>query len=253
MRKRRADPSVFDEPHLLAGHVPDPSEAKAERAIARDRASDDRVQHSVWDEPGIASELAGGPADDAETYAGWLERGRRATSAGRSWAVTLGLMLAAGPWAVLGAIYGSGVSLSSIIAIVLAAPIVEEVMKSAATLTVLERRPYLFQSPVQILLCCAGAGLAFATLENLLYIYVYIPGGTGAPATPGIQAWRWTVCTALHTGCATVTGMGLVRIWRDVWERRARPRLTLGSHYLTTAIAIHAVYNSLALVFELSR
>ncbi|NQT85143.1 PrsW family intramembrane metalloprotease [bacterium] len=250
MRKRRADPSVFAEPHLRAGHMPDPSEAKAEAALARRKPADDGAEHTVWDEPGIAPELAGSPSPDDVTYGSWLDQRRAETSAGRSWAVTVGLMLAAGPWAILGALYGSGQTISSIVAIAFVAPLVEEMMKVAAALTVVERRPFLFRNPVQILLCCAGAGAAFATLENLLYIYVYIPAATGAAPTAATVAWRWGVCTALHMGCACIAGMGLVRVWRDVWERKARARLTFGFPCLAIAIAIHGLYNTLALVLQ---
>jgi hypothetical protein len=250
MRKRRADPSVFAEPHLRDGHAPDPSEAKAEAALAHRKPADDEAEHTVWDEPGIAPELAGSPSTDDVTYARWLDRRRAETSPERSWAVTLGLMLAGGPWAVLGAMYGSGQTFSSIVAIVFVAPLVEELMKVAAALTVVERRPFLFRNPAQILLCCVGAGAAFAALENLLYTYAYIPAATGAAPTAGMLAWRWGVCTALHMGCAFIGGLGLVRIWRDVWERKARARLPLGFPCLVIAIAVHGVYNTFALIIQ---
>ena len=63
------DPSVFHEPHLRDGDfVADPSEqtaTPAERLAEHGLGLDDRVDHTVWDEPGLSSELAGGLPDDA--------------------------------------------------------------------------------------------------------------------------------------------------------------------------------------------
>jgi len=248
MRKRRSDPSVLGEPHLRAGpHVPDPSEARAARVLDKARASadaeDQRVEHTVWDEPGLSPELAGQAPPAQLTYSRWLEKRRGEVSGARSWGVTLALALAAGPWAVLGAFYGSGQTAFSLIVIVLIGPTVEEVMKTAAAMYVIERRPFLFKSPVQIAVCVVAGALVFATLENLLYLNVYVP-----QPPVWLVRWRWSVCVALHVGCTLVAGLGLMRIWRDTWERRARPRLVLGFPYLVTAIVIHGTYNALAVV-----
>ena len=62
---------------------------------------------------------------------------------------------------------------------------------------------------------------------------------------------RWTVCVGLHMGCALVAGLGLMRIWRDVWARRARSRLPLAMPYLFAAVAVHGVYNALAIAFQM--
>jgi hypothetical protein len=246
------DPSVFDEPHYRGGpHRPDPSEARADDALARAAAGrhpDETVEHSVWEEPGIDPALAGTPGADELTYARWLRKRAAATPAALTWAVTLGLALVAGPWAILGALMGSGQTLWSILAIVFFAPVVEEVMKTAAVMVVVEKKPYLFRHPVQILLCLAAGALVFACVENVLYLYIRIED-----PEPWIRAWRWQVCTLVHLCCTLIAGCGIVRIHRDTWRRMARPRLTLAFPWLSAAIAAHGAYNAFAVAVAVLR
>lgn len=244
------DPNIFDEPHMRGTpHQADPSEARADRNLEadrrRDQALDRQIEHSVWDEPGIAPELAGDVPADQMTYAEWLDFRRSQTPLAHTWLVTLGIALAAGPFAIIGAFYGSGQTTFSIIAICVFAPIVEEVMKTAAAMYVVEKKPFFFRSSVQILICALAGGLAFATIENLLYLHVYIPN-----PSQRIIVWRWTICTAMHTTCTFITGIGMVRIWRDTWTRHARPRLTFAFPFLLTAIIIHGGYNAFAVLYH---
>jgi len=55
---------------------------------------------------------------------------------------------------------------------------------------------------------------------------------------------------AVHMGCSLVAGMGVIRVWRDCWERMDRPRLWMAFPYQVVAIAIHAVYNAAAVAFS---
>ena len=165
----------------------------------------------------------------------------------QTWAVTAAVALMAGPWAILGAVWGSGQSLFQLLLVIFFGPAAEEVMKTAAAMYVVEKRPYWFRSRLQIALCCLAGGVAFATIENLMYLHVYIPD-----PTPGIIWWRWTVCTAMHTVCSFVAGLGLMRIWHNTWQRRRRPELTLGYPYLVAAILIHGSYNSFAIYLAMS-
>lgn len=238
------------EPHLRdGGFRPDPSEEKAWRAL-RDRGpmpEAERAEQGVWDEPALSRELAGPTPDGALTYESWLVRRRAQTTVARTWGVTLLLAVAAGPWALLGAFWGSGQTVSTFVAAVIFAPLVEETMKTAAALWVVEKRPYLFTSRLQIALCVLAAGFVFAVVENLMYLNVYVPD---PPA--GLAAWRWTVCTALHMGCAFVGGLGLMRIWGRTTATYTPPRISLGYPYLACAMVIHGTYNAGAVLLEMS-
>ena len=251
MRGPSSDPSINEEPHRRAGsQQPDPTETKADRLLRRNNSAlsdDEKVEHTVWDEPGLSHELAGNPKPGELMYATWLDERRARTSAARSWGIICLLALLSGPWAVLGAIWGSGQTAFSVLALVVFAPVVEEAMKLAAAAYVVEKRPFLFRSRLQILICALASGLAFAAIENLLYLHVYIPN-----PSPSQVAWRWTICTGLHAGCSLIGGLGLARIWKDVWARRGRARQPLGFPYLVTAIIIHGTYNGVVLLFYIA-
>ena len=244
-----SDPSIFSKPHLLDdGYGIDPSEAAADRVLGEYEgpATDaEHVQNSVWEEPIFSEELAGPVPESELTYSRWLVEQRGATSVGRSWIITLGIALLAGPWAVLGAFWGSGQTGFSVLAIVVFAPVVEETTKIALALYVVEKYPYLFRGALQIALCAVAGGLAFATVENLLYQHVYLDD-----PSPGLLAWRWTICTAMHTGCAFVSGLGLIRILRDTWKRRKPPRLSIAFPYFVISMVIHGLYNLFAILLS---
>ncbi len=252
-RGRGQDPSVTAEPHLRpggAGFTADPGEARAERALRRERGRDDpaRADHSVWDEPGLSPELLQPLARrGGQGYARWLGEGVARTRPGRSWAVTALCALAAGPFGVVGALLGGEGSPFALLALVVFGPVAEEVLKVAVPLLLVEQRPYLFRHGAQLLLCGLGGGLLFAGVENLLYLHVYVPD-----ASAELVAWRWSVCVLLHAGCSIIASLGVARVWRDALQRRARPRLQLGLRYTITAAVIHGTYNGAALLLSLS-
>ncbi len=155
------------------------------------------------------------------------------------------MALAAGPFAVLGALLGTGDALLAIVLITVVGPVTEEIMKIALPLWVVERRPYLFRNSAQIALCGAFSGLAFAALENVLYLEIRIPNPPAA-----LVQWRWTVCVALHMGCSRIAAMGVQRVWRETMQSLTRPKLALAMPYVVTAIVVHGSYNALAVLLE---
>ena len=239
------DPSVFDEPHLTGDFAPDPSEMHVAGQPQEPVTSEGRADHNVWDEPGMDGGLAGVAPSGTGRFAELLEARQAETGFAKSWLVTLGVALAAGPWAVLGAFYGSGQTVFSFLAIVAIGPMVEEVMKVALALWVVERKPWLFRGRFQILAVGLLAGLSFASLENLVYLYIYIPD-----PSPEIVAWRLTVCTALHVGCSVIAAMGLMKAWQGAVTERRRADLTIAFPYIITAVVIHGVYNFIAILID---
>lgn len=239
---------VDQEPHFRDGpRAPDPSEHRAWKTLRRRGpvSEGEAAENSVWDEPAHSAELSGGTPDGALTYETWLVKRRYSTSVARTWGVTVALALAAGPWAVLGSFWGAGETPWGLLALIVFAPLVEETMKTAATTWVVEKRPFLFGSRVQIAVCCLGSGLAFAAIENLIYLNVYVPD-----PSPALVAWRWSVCMAMHAGCTFVAGLGLMRIWKRTMDHRTPPRLSLGAPCLVAAMAIHGAYNGAAILLE---
>ena len=97
------------------------------------------------------------------------------------------------------------------------------------------KAPLPVQTVPQILFCAACGGFAFAGIENLIYLYVYVPEHTLA-----FLKFRWTVCVGLHVACSLVAGVGLARIWDNAIRNRQRPKLawaSLGSSSQSQAMA----------------
>jgi hypothetical protein len=229
--------------------IPSPSttsgNAKSFETGSDARADGDWPLDSVWNEPTMAGRVASDGGEAVASFARWLAEGRSRFGLARSWLATLGLGLAAGPLAVISAFWGAGQTLISVLAITVFGPLVEELGKIMAALVTVERRPFVFRNPWQILFCCVAGGAVFAVIENLLYLHVR----AGTPS-PELIYWRWTVCTGLHIGCSLIAGWGVVRVWQDVWRRQGPAQVEVGYPYWITAIVIHGAYNAFALIFE---
>lgn len=206
----------------------------------------DRVLHSVWDEPAFSPELMSTTAapQARESYATWLASRAAGMSDSQSWIYVLLLAMAAGPFGLLGAMFGElfeggGGEIGGL---VFFGPMFEELTKVAVLTVMIERRPYIFKRARQVMLCALAGGVAFAVLENVLYLKVYVPDPSEA-----LIYWRWTVCVALHSGCSMIAGLGLVRVWRRTMAHKTRPNLAQGTPLMVTAIVLHGVYNAAAL------
>lgn len=253
MDKPSKDPSVFDEPHLRDQNFQlDPSESKAVENLVGDNAlkdlKEEELEHGVWDEPVLSESMAGWKPEDAVTYSSWIREKREKTDAFKSIAITIGIAVLAGPFAVLGAFLSSQGGTFMFLYVVILGPVCEEMMKNALSLYVVEKRPWLFKAPVQIMICALASGFVFAAIENVLYLKVYIK----QPPT-ALVLWRWTVCVALHMGCALIMSLGLARVWKNVWSTYERPQLSLAYPYTIAAMVIHGTYNLLAVFISDSK
>lgn len=243
------DHSVFDEPHLTGEKFSnDPTESKAQRELESEKQTlEQQVDQSVWDEPGISPTLSGEIPQDEITYQKWLRLKEVSTSTGKTWLFAILFAFIAGPWALLGSIWGSGQSFFSAMLVIFFGPAVEEMMKIGTALLVVEKKPYLFKSPFQILICVLAGAVCFSVVENLLYLNIYIKDPSNS-----IIAWRWSVCVALHTGCSFFASLGLLKIWKTTQKHKTRPKVSLAFPYIVTAVIIHGSYNFLALILEVA-
>lgn len=201
------------------------------------------AEHSVWNEPMLEQS----EPDGATSFRSRLAAKVAATSAVKSWLFTLLAATAAGPFAVFGAMWGSGQSLGGYFTVVVFGPLVEETMKIGAAVMTVELAPHLFRSRSQILLTVGFSGLVFAAIENVMYLNVYI-----ADPSETIIFWRWTVCVALHTGCSLIAGIGVMRIWAAVMRERKRADVSLGTAYLVLATVVHGAYNASMVALEMT-
>jgi hypothetical protein len=250
--KPKHHPSIEHEPHLASQEF-EKDETELTAGMGLDplggpRSLDDEVEHSVWDEPARSVALSGETPASAVTYAEWLDKGEREVTRSKSALICLAVVLFAGPWAILGTFVsqlGGGTGAGGVIAICLVGPLIEEIMKAAGILWIVEKRPFYFRSRKQILLCAIASGLWFAVIENLIYLNVYID----SPSV-WIILWRWTVCVLLHVGCTFISGVGLSRVWQKTMTLRTRPQMSLASKFIIAAVICHAVYNTAAVLFS---
>jgi len=250
MSKINRDPSirgeVFDvEPGSGPDRVVD---EPALTGVQRDLDPCEAAQHNVWDEPALrAADIKAPPG--AVTYSGWYRERLARASLFRSWSVTLFLVLVGGPFAVLGAFFTSyQAGFVGLLSAVVVGPALEEVLKIGATMIMLENRPYLFRSSIQLMIAVVASALVFAAIENLFYIHLFRPEGAEL-----FQYWRWTVCMGLHAGATAVAGLGLVRAWRAsqpdpatilAEKEYSKPRLELAYPYIVAAVVLHGAYNA---------
>lgn len=248
---RAQDQTIFGEPWLnskIFSSAADPAatlDHPAVLAAQADRMSEsDLAEHSVWDEPSTFPLLRTNDDGSGVTWFRYYEKQVAQTPLVATWLLTGLLVLLAGPLAVLGALLHGAVG-HAFLMIVFFGPTTEEVLKIALPLWVVEKRPWLFASGWQILLCGVGAGLVFAALENLLYLYVYFPN-----ASQKLVAWRWTVCVALHTGCSALASVGLIQVRSRMLARAGPPQLYDGGRWIVAAIVVHGTYNTIAIFLD---
>ena len=217
----------------------------------REAVFGDSARSGASDSGGIGDEPALSTVEAAETArrnrSKWLESQWQNASSSREWFLVPLLMVASGFAAIVCTLVkGGGGSLALGVAII--APVVEETSKIIVPVMVLERRPWRFSSAAELLVVCAFSGLVFATVENLLYFFVYIPK---EQLTTGILLWRLSVCTLLHVSCASLSGFGLSRAWRVARERRSMAEVPRAAGYIVAAMVLHGLYNFGALFHAL--
>ncbi|MFN9720274.1 MAG: PrsW family glutamic-type intramembrane protease [Planctomycetota bacterium] len=237
-----ADPSVFAEPwmqNVIHGSAPD-----SLPGLNQEATTDIEPEDTVWDEPALANSLSDGVSGQS-WFQYFLQKSQQ-TSPVYSWWVTCCTVIVAGPLAIVGTLVQGMIS-SGLTLVVVMGPTTEEIMKVAIPLWIVERRPWWFRSSAQILVCGFCSGLAFAAVENVMYLNLYVPN-----PTLGLTQWRWSVCVLMHAGCSVIASLGVARIWQQVFITRSRPELSSGALLVFTAILLHGTYNAMAMLLEYS-
>lgn len=144
---------------------------------------------------------------------------------------------------------------------IVAGPLMEEILKPAGLVILLTRRTHLKLTGIVGILAGGSSGLAFAAIENVIYLRIYVPEHDFQYAT-----WRWTVCVGVHVICSAILGYGLalssqVRAASDAKEYRLLPAHLLeqprersgvfqGPSFvcLLIAVLLHGAYNLSAIL-----
>ena len=130
---------------------------------------------------------------------------------------------------------------------IVVAPLVEEVVKPVGVMYIMEKRFHWLRSRRQVVVMAALGAVAFATLENLMYIHIRHSDPSAA-----YVAWRYMVCTSVHVAASTVFGLGLARTWQVMRWTGGRFRIKGLLWPYLVAVGLHAAYNATALILEKS-
>jgi RsiW-degrading membrane proteinase PrsW (M82 family) len=227
---------IEDEPHLRRSPPPDDAGLDREPALRPGRTLPADPDDGIDQEPMHRRDDRPGP---------FADRFARADPR-TAWLVAAAGVVLGGPLAVLTAFLAAGEHPAlAILTVVVVAPLIEEIGKNLVAIWVCERSPWRLPGRTGIVLAAAGSGLGFAVIENLLYLHVYI-----ADPSPALVRWRWSVCVALHVGCAVVAALGVARAWDEARRTGRRGRIETMAPLIIAAAAIHGTYNLIAIILE---
>lgn len=233
--------SVEHEPALFHGPCePDPSEQRA-------APTGPATTEEEWIRDHVAEEPALGAVGDSALWGRWYLTRRQQCSLDGNLSVGALAILVTGPFAIIGAFAVGHQSIFAIIYAVIFAPIIEELLKQSGMVYLLEKKPYRIMGASQFILAGAISGLVFATIENLVYIYVYGPA-SGVDVAQ-MAAYRWPVCTALHVTCSIIASTGLIRSWSKMNQTMRPAQLSHATGGFTAAMVLHGAYNLIVTLF----
>ena len=199
----------------------------------------DQFPDQLADEPALAwlgGTLAG--RDDAWTPAApW-----------RQAAAAVAAAFAAGPFAVVSALVlnsTSALGFGALILIVVIGPLTEELVKGAAAIHLVERRPHLVASGWVLVVIGLVSGLVFAALENVWYLVILVD----EPSRELVR-WRWVFGPLVHGTGSVLVGIGAARAWRAAEPKRAWPEFATIRPWIVAAAVVHGTANAASLVLS---
>lgn len=157
--------------------------------------------------------------------------------------ILAGLALLSGLFAIVSAVLRQlTIGMPDILAAVMVAPPVEEILKIAIPIMVLEHRAHWLSRGKDLILFAIGSALVFSVVENLLYMFVYLENPSAE-----LLLWRWTACTTMHVAATGLSGVGLMRAYERGLRTGQKPRFAWEWRWLIGAIAVHMAYNAYAI------
>lgn len=213
--------------------------------MAGKRRSDgylDLPAHALGDEPALAY------LENRElpTFQSIYRERRAATSRSTMLRAAVLAAVLSGPFAILGALFGTGGALSAVVLVVLFAPLVEEMLKVAGVLYLAEVRPWLVPSATALVIIALCSGLVFAAIENGFYLGVLIEDPSSE-----IVRWRWTFGPVIHGTGSILAGIGVARMWHSLHAHDRRPDFKVAAPWIIAATLVHGGYNAFATWLEL--
>jgi hypothetical protein len=166
----------------------------------------------------------------------------------RQAAAAITAALAAGPFSILSALVlnsTTAAGFGGLLLVVVIGPLIEELVKGAAAIHLVERRPHLVASGWVLVAIGLVSGLVFATLENVWYLVVLVD----EPSRELVR-WRWTFGPLVHGTGSVLVGIGAARAWRAAAPSRAWPQFATIRPWIVAAAVVHGTANAAALVLS---
>lgn len=203
-------------------------------------ASEEDIDHSVWAEPSLNSDVAAAIPESALTYKKWIDQRVESWSEFSAWTVTLGVVSLTIPCAALAAIISWMTSnlfaISDLIIACFLGPMLQELCKILIPLWIVEKRPYFFTTWFQFVLIAIVTALSFSVVSNFFLSLVV------GEVTTSIFLFQWVGVLGLNLITASIANFGLEKIWRTSIKHGQPPRLEIGYPYFATAIGLHVAF-----------
>jgi hypothetical protein len=162
----------------------------------------------------------------------------------RKWLLLAPLLaLAGGVFGIFGA-FLTEISHASLLSAYLAAPIIEEALKPSGLYLMLAKWPRVLRNQLYTAGLAALGGIAFAIIENLVYLNIYIK----APS-PQIILFRYTACVGIHSVCSFIFGLGInQKLMASI--RGETAFLSCGKRFFFAAMGLHSLFNITVTVLQ---
>ena len=164
----------------------------------------------------------------------------------RQAAAAVAAALIAGPFAVVSALVLNSTTafgFGALVLVVVIGPLIEELVKGAAAIHLVERRPHLVPAGWVLVAIGLVSGLVFAALENVWYLVILVDDPSRELVT-----WRWVFGPLVHGTGSVLVGSGAARAWRAAEAERAWPEFATIRTWIVAAAVVHGTANAASLV-----
>lgn len=147
-----------------------------------------------------------------------------------------------GLFGIIGAFYTELLHGSFLMAFV-GAPMIEEALKPSGVYLLLIKWPAVLRSRLYTAFLAALSGIAFALIEDLIYLNIYYPAHSAQ-----LALWRYTVCVAGHALFSFVAGFGINRKLVAAAQGEIK-FLSFDKRFFIVAMILHSLYNISMAIF----
>ncbi|MEX1254210.1 MAG: PrsW family glutamic-type intramembrane protease [Dehalococcoidia bacterium] len=160
--------------------------------------------------------------------------------------LAIGFALMGGALGILGAFVAEARTSVPLLLAFVGAPIVEETTKPIGVYLFFLRWPGFLRNQLYIAILVGLSGLCFGVIESVVYVTIYV-----ADPSRAFVVYRFTVTVLLHAVASFTAGLG-VNAGLIAWAQGEGPFPRRSRFAFGGAIALHAVYNTTAVVLSLT-